>query len=339
MRHPAYNLKVNKDADRLVLIETVRRILHALHLKETDYKYWGFGGPFLEDLKLMHSAFPNMPLLSIEKDVNTVKRQEFHRFINNHRLELIQADSTSYIRAQHKPDGREIVWLDYTVFGKREINDFIALALQLPEGSVIKVTFCAQFTNSFPPINDEMAWGSVYRKYRDKYALPTPDILTPDLFVEQEMYAKLMHDSIIKATKVAFRPPLNRYFQPLVSTVYKDETQMLSITGAILSCPPADKQTKVGDFFCDPTIRDNFNSWDLSSLDGNSLHLLDVPAMSNKERLSLQKFLPFFQAQDEANCISELPHLLGNNIGDHEKRVRRYASLAPYYSHFGKITV
>ena len=58
MKHPPYHLRANKAADRLILMETITRVTRALSASMDDYTYYGFGGPFLEDFKLIRKFFP-----------------------------------------------------------------------------------------------------------------------------------------------------------------------------------------------------------------------------------------------------------------------------------------
>ena len=78
MRHPPYHLRVNKAIDRFLLIEILEIL--KVHCRISDYTYYGFGGPFLEDCRLIHSRCPEIKIVSIERDKDTFKRQKFHRF-------------------------------------------------------------------------------------------------------------------------------------------------------------------------------------------------------------------------------------------------------------------
>lgn len=336
LRHPAYNLKVNKDADRAVLIEIARRAMTCLG-DQGEYRYIGMGGPFLEDLKAMHSAFPRMQLFSIEEDPHTHKRQEFHRFINGQILTIHSSDVHDFIRNQYRTSGKEIFWLDYTKFGLKELNDFVFLSSMLPTGSIIRITICAQWLDYLPGAVDEAGWKTIYSRFRDKFGVLVPDKLTPEDFKDKDRYAAMLNSILIGAVRNELAPPMSRYFQPLSCTVYKDETQMLSLAGAIVETPGPEQQVKCGNAICHVDIAQAFKDWDLSSLDGTAIHLLDVPALSHKERLSIQRHLPLHDNASKNACINEFPYLLGNNNSDHERRILRYASLAPYYVQFAKM--
>ena len=69
-RHPAYHLRPNKAVDRLVFLE-ILRVLELLVSSLDEYTYIGFGGPYLEDFRLIAQMFPTLEMISIEEDEET----------------------------------------------------------------------------------------------------------------------------------------------------------------------------------------------------------------------------------------------------------------------------
>ncbi len=57
MTPPAYHLRTNKAIDRFTFIEAIRRMASPKELSECTY--YGFGGPYLEDFRLLHESFPD----------------------------------------------------------------------------------------------------------------------------------------------------------------------------------------------------------------------------------------------------------------------------------------
>jgi hypothetical protein len=82
MKHPPYHLRVNKAVDRFMLIEILDTLARELGSLQ-DYKYYGLGGPFLEDFRLMSEHFTDLPLVSVESSEHTHRRQKFHRCAKN----------------------------------------------------------------------------------------------------------------------------------------------------------------------------------------------------------------------------------------------------------------
>ena len=109
MKHPPYHLRVNKAIDRFLLVEILDILKR--HCDISDYTYYGFGGPFLEDCRLIHDRYPEINIVSVERDEETYKRQKFHSF--SKKLDLIYGDFDGFI-ADFSCGGGEIFWLDYT---------------------------------------------------------------------------------------------------------------------------------------------------------------------------------------------------------------------------------
>lgn len=336
MRHPAYNLKVNKEADRAVMIETIRRAIPVFG-KESEYRYIGFGGPFLEDMKRVHRAFPEIKLVSLEGDEETYKRQEFHRFLNNEQLELVQGKSHEYLRTKYIPSGKEIIWLDYLNFGTRELTDLVFLATKVATGSMLRITVRGEWNGKLPGAASEEEWIKVYKIFKDKFGALAPGELEPDDFLDGTRYCSIITQIVIAAVQDELSPPLPRYFQPLVANFYKDETRMLSVMGVVAETPTDERTDVIGTVTVDSMIARAFKDWDLASLNGETVHQLDVPSLSLKERLALDRHLPLTNEERKVECLKELPYLVGRSVDDHERLMRRYATLSPYYSQFARV--
>ena len=93
MKQPPYHLKVNKAIDRFLLVEILNRLKGPCN-NLSGYTYYGFGGPFLEDCRLIHDRCPEIKIVSIERDEDIFKRQKFHSFSAN--LDLIYKDFDSF---------------------------------------------------------------------------------------------------------------------------------------------------------------------------------------------------------------------------------------------------
>ena len=139
MRHPPYHLRPNKAIDRFLLIE----ILDILKQNSgiSGYTYYGFGGPLLDDCRLIYSRFPEVKIVSIERDRNTVKRQKFHSFSTN--LDIKHQDFSSFV-AGFSSNGGEIFWLDYTNIDIGHFNEFKSILQKVSDNSIVKITIRAE---------------------------------------------------------------------------------------------------------------------------------------------------------------------------------------------------
>ena len=311
MRHPPYHLRVNKAIDRFLLIEIIDILKR--HCDISNYTYYGFGGPFLEDCRLIHNRCPEIKIVSIEKNEHTFKRQEFHRFSKN--LDLRYENSDSFL-ASFSSDGGEIFWLDYTDLRFGHFDEFISILGKVSENSVVKITVRAE-----PFSNGLYAWEKFQREYKrvwSKLARQTA-IERPSPFL------KLLQDMFQIASQQALPAPGESVFQLLNSSHYNDQTEMLSITGMVCN------KNQVSD------VRRWFKNSAFSNFDWNEPRKIDVPTLSIKEGLHLEKYLPKKQKTGRS-----LSRALGYRIDDtgskHLEKLRQYEEFYQYYPYFARVS-
>ena len=138
MSSPAYHLRPNKAADRFALMEAIRRLPRLGDGGLEQYTYFGLGGPYLEDFRLLYEFCPDIGMVSIESEEEVYKRQQFHLPFQT--LQLIRDEVSSYIGRYDPGDNKSIFWLDYTGIEYSFFQDFKALLGMVAENSMIKVT-------------------------------------------------------------------------------------------------------------------------------------------------------------------------------------------------------
>ena len=235
MKQPPYHLRVNKAIDRFLLVE----ILDILkkYCEISDYTYYGFGGPFLEDCKLINERFPEVKIVSIETNQQIFRRQEFHRF--SKKLVLIRENSVGFL-ANFSSDGREIFWFDYTDLKFRHFGDFMDILGKVSDNSIVKITVRAET----PEPDKKTEWEDFKKKY-EKILPPSwqTHIDTSLPFEElKNNFIKLLHKMFQIASQQALPASGESIFQILDSSYYNDQNNnMLSITGIICN-----KRKKIG---------------------------------------------------------------------------------------------
>lgn len=318
MNQPAYHLRVNKAIDRFLLIE-ILDILKG-HCDISDYTYYGFGGPFLEDCKLIHDRCPEIQIVSIEKKHQTFKRQEFHRF--SKKLELINTDFASFL-AHFSSSDREIFWLDYTNLRLGHFDDFKNVLGKVSENSIVKITIRAESpSKGLPPEECVKNWIDFQEEYGK--ILPASarqiDIERPQRFII------LLQEMLKIASQQALPPSGESIFQLLNSSHYSDQTEMLSITGIICN------KNEVLE------IQQWFKNWEFINLKWAPPHKIDVPILSIKERLHLEKHLP---TNKKTGLF--LSRALGYKIDDtsnkHIEQLRQYEEFYQYYPYFARVLI
>ena len=349
MRHPPYHLRVNKAIDRFLLVEIIDILKEYCEI--SDYTYYGFGGPFLEDCRLIHNHWPEIKIVSIEKNEHTFKRQEFHRFSKN--LDLKRMDFASFL-ADFSSDGKEIFWLDYTDLRFGHFDEFMSILGKVSENSIVKITVRAE-----PPPNGLYAWEKFQREYeaestsngvavwenflREYEAESTSKSAWENFLREYEQvlppsaqqtaietrfrFVKLLQDMFQMASQQALPASGERVFQLLDSAHYNDQTEMLSITGMVCNKNDVSK------------IRRWFKNWAFRNLDWKAPRKIDVPTLSAKERLHLEKYLPTETKTGRRSLARALGYRIDNSDQKHLEKLKQYEEFYQYYPYFARISL
>ena len=298
MTHPPYHLRVNKAIDRLLLVD-ILDILKRNRVGLPNYTYYGFGGPFLEDCKLIHDRCPEIQIVSIEKNQQIFKRQEFHCF--SKKLNLIPKDFATFL-AHFSSSGREIFWLDYTNLKFGNFDEFMSILAEVSENSVVKITVRAEPLSKRGLLQQERE--ERFEGFQEEFGKIIPEsIQIQQKDIEKtEDFIKLLQKMLEIAAQQALRES-GSVFQPLNSSYYSDQTEMLSVTGIVCN------KNKVSE------IRQWFKDWAFINLTWKDARRIDVPILSTKERLHLEKYLP-----TTTKTGRFLSRSLGYRIDDSQKK-------------------
>ena len=317
MKHPPYHLRVNKAIDRFLLVEILDILKRYCDI--SDYTYYGFGGPFLEDCRLIHDRCPEIPVVSIEKSLQTFKRQEFHRF--SKKLELINQDFASFL-AHFSSSGREIFWLDYTDLKFGNFDEFMSVLGKVSENSIVKITIRAEpLSRALSPEDREKKWED-FRKEYDRI-LPAP--AQRSYLEKPQSFTKLLQEMLQIASQQVLPPSGESVFQLLNSSYYRDQTQMLSLTGIV------GNKNEVSE------IRKWFKGWAFINLTWECPRKIDVPILSIKERLHLEKHLP--TTKKTGRSLSRALGYKIDNSTKHIEQLKQYEEFYQYYPYFARVSI
>lgn len=326
----AYHLRENKAIERNLFIEVLARVARVTNISE--YTYVGFGGPYLEDFKALHSALRITKMISIESDGNVYKRQAFNRPADF--IQLEEASSGKFLRSHEFVDGN-IVWLDYTAPKDlyTQLSEFKILIGKLGRLDVAKITLNANPSalggNAQGIALHTQRCGILKERLGDhcKFSLSNDDVLP-----------KLYPGTLLKAVhsclgELAARTT-GEYFQPLASFVYKDGGhQMLTVTGVVLD---ANNDEDKADFL----LKSRIDHWPFRNLHWTQPLEISVPALSAKERIALDAALP---AADENDVGEFLSNKLGyypsdtENISSTKLLLANYAKFYRAYPLFSRV--
>lgn len=277
--------------------------LHPLH----TYTYYGFGGPYLEDFRLLYERYPSVKTISIERDGEVLKRQKFHKPYAT--LELEPIELKSFISDYEPADHRCIFWLDYTDLRYSNFEEFNALIVKVAADSLIKITLRAQAKDF---IED-----SAQEQFRERFSalMPDPSATLPN---SPDAFASLVQAMVQIAIQKALPAATGMTLQPICSFYYSDGTFMLTVTGIV--CARSERIA----------VRENFQKWSLSSLNWAKPKRIDVPTLTTKERLLLQEFLPC-QRYSGRMLRRKLGYLIDDTKAKTESRLKQYEQFHRYY--------
>lgn len=309
MKHPAYQLRPNKAVDRLTLIDAIRRLAKLGDLSE--YTYYGLGGPYLEDFRLLYEFYPEIKMVSIEEDGQTYRRQKFHRPCGTLNLKLKRAHFRSFLSRYEASDKKSIFWLDYTGLEYGHFEDFMMLLGKVAANSMIKVTLQAE-----PREHLHKA-----QEFREKFGALLPDRSAEPPRVPGG-FVRLAQQMVQIASQNALPSAMPLMFLPVSSFYYSDGTGMFTLTGVV--CFRSEE----------PRVREAFKNWEFANLDWAKPRRIDVPMLSTKERLHLQHRLPRTNAGRVLRRA--LGYLIDTDVRTTEFKLGQYADFHRHFPYFMK---
>jgi hypothetical protein len=321
MSQPPYHLRTNKAADRFALIEAVRR-LERLAGALGEYTYYGLGGAYLEDIRLLYEFYPEISMVSIEENGEIWKRQEFHRPCAACTLHLENNTLKSFIATYDPNDRKGIFWLDYTGLEYTCFEDFITLLRKMAVGSMVKITLRAHPWDYWTMQNNHpQKRKAKVEQFPKKFGAVIPDQSayphwSPGGFadlLQKMLQIAAQHALPAEATPLAFHPVSSFY--------YSDSTWMFTLTGVLW--PRNDKAA----------VERAFDGWAFANLTWANPTLIDIPDLSAKERLHLQQYLPCTTSPG-ATLRAKLGHLVQEDIQTTEAALNQYATFHRYFPYF-----
>lgn len=329
---PAYHLRPNKAVDRLILLDSARH-LDRLYPFESAY-YIGFGGPYLEDMKLFQGMFPRIRLVSIEKDAEKYKRQLFHRISRN--ITLVNDKFSAYLDSDFPTGKRSIVWLDATNANRESINEFTTVCKNVGENSIVRLTIPAsqpQWARGFrldsagSPLQHAL---TQFQKHSATYLAPYDDLIPSGRqIVARDMYLPeffVFLQMLVKSAIEAAMPPYGiKRFLPIQSSVYSDGVPMLSITGIVST-----------DQYIDNIKRYFSRNFAYGRCIWSNPDAIDVPRLSTKERFFLDSKLPRIKPNGKT-VKRALRYCIGSDESDHLYKCSQYEKYFALYPYFERI--
>jgi len=313
-----YHLRHNKAIDRNLFLDLLSRVGRFRNI--SDYRYIGFGGPFLEDFKGIHASLRLTKMLSIESDENVEKRQIFNKPLSC--VDIRRQTSAEFV-AEFDFYEDCIVWLDYTEPSKvgEQLGELEALVTKLQSGSVFKITM-----NAAAAALGNAPAGRDLQSYRAERAAAVLGDYGPAVISTEQVTSKYFPQLLLSAIEASAKRGVagrNGYVVlPLTCFSYSDGQTMLAVTGVVL------RKSEEPNFMRDTRLR----HWEFTAKDWEDLREISVPAMSVKERIHVESLLPSAGSKEISDTMGfhfsssseESARLLAN--------FSRYYRMYPWYS-------
>jgi len=316
MNHPPYHLRPNKAVDRLAFVEAIMRLEKLGSLSE--YTYYSLGGPYLEDFQLLYEFCPDVKMVSIDDNKETIKRQKFHMPCSM--ISLKEGNINSFV-TEYEPDGeKSIFWLDFTGLSYGCFGSFMSLISKVTEGSMVKITLRSEPKDYFDKIGEDVGSGATSFKRSFRKIMPDPTEDPPRQF---KKFACLLKNMVRVAVEKTLSSAMPHTYQPISSFYYSDGTGMLTLTGIVCQQGKKDEVIKA------------YQGWPFKNLSWGNPKLINVPVLSTKERLHLQEFLPC--SSDAGKTLREaLGYLIDKDSRTTDYRLCQYADYHRYSPYFMK---
>lgn len=318
MTQPPFHLRPNKAVDRLTLIDTIKRVATPEQLRE--YTYYGMGGPYLEDFRLIYELYPEMKMVCVEKSADVHKRQRFHLPCRSRRLKLENVPFSSFLAQYEGNEEKSVFWLDYTKLRFAHFGDFMDVLGKVGAGSIVKITLrCngADYQENSADKQDKKV-----ENFRKKFESVLPSSFTT-IPIKRDEFALLLQDMLRIASQKVLPSAASKMFLPVSSFFYSDGSGMFTLTGVV--CLRVDEAR----------FRRAFKDWRFANLDWNLPIEINVPNLSTKERLHLQHYLPHGKNAGKILRRS-LGYLIDDDQAGTEDQLQQYADFHRYFPYFVK---
>lgn len=319
-----YHLRLNKFVDRQLFLECLERLIS--FRTEKVYGYATLGGPFLADLKAVHSKFGIKNLISIESDGEVFTRQKFNKplaLIDCERMDTGDFVTNYDSIIGHYACDNWAIWLDYVSPKQRErqLGEVSALVSKLTVGDVLRVTL-----NAAPHTLANRENFENYSEYQS-YAFDRLKANLGRFFPNDTEYSAMdmtlagLSEILLSAIRVAMIEGLSGKATqlrvlPICAFRYSDGPhQMITLTATI---------AEIND-----RIEENskMDQWPYFTGRWTGVREIRLPDLSVKERIAIDELI--FSDDVEKICLS-LPFSIGEKTKDlvssYIEHYRRYPS-------------
>lgn len=355
--HVAYHLRIKKAIERQIFIDLLYRINSFEPIY--NYQYISFGGPFLEDFKLIHGHFGIQKMISLEIEEEVLKRQRFNSPLSEDCICLKLTKSSKFIEEELGELNEKIIfWLDYATPEDTgdQIDEFMQALTIIPNHSIVKITLNAEPKNLYSDENylDELCNNQALyakmkndpnvakkfkrgKRYKELYNRLQKLGIFPSTIKEEDwisknsfdIYPEVLFKSINIAAPLALQGR-GLVFLPLTSFKYADGQQMFTFTGILLNKNEVET-------FLEKTGLKNCNMY-IDDLDDKKWPVhIKTDSISVLEKSHFDRFLPYSN-NNIWSIFNDKDNEWLNKSKDARKMFINYLKFYRYYPNFAKVT-
>lgn len=316
---PAYHLRTNKAVERLLFTELLKKLAPYLPVNTENYWYIGLGGPYLEDFSEVQHVLGCRRMTSLEVDSHVLMRQRFNK--PHCRIILSSKSTGQFVSSYTTTKMPLVVWFDYTKHDwVEQIRECCELIPKLPNGSIFKVTFKSTPSNLCP--KDAVDPLSLRVEKLEAMFSSCGGFSTGD--VSLNGFPKTLIRILKSTIKATLGDTDKNTLFPLSSFYYNDGTPMLTVT--MLT---GDQST------VDSVIsKSQFKNWKYADLAWDGPMIIDVPSLSLRERLAIDRMLP---DKSPDTIVKRLRLSLAETPADTLVAVSRYVDYSKHIPNFMRV--
>jgi hypothetical protein len=312
-----YQLRPNKHVERLLFVELLEKIV----VNEPDkYAYISMGGPQLEDHRHIHQSLAISSLYSFEEDKAVYQRQLFN--LRPSCVECIPSPIDDFINGfdnfveqRNLSDKNLIIWLDYASPSKRreQLIQYHTLLSKLQEQDVVKITLNANPATLGEKYRNESAKDLLSRRL-ERLQNEIGEYLPPEI-VADDMTGSRLVPVLCKSIEIAAEKGASNYARltPLLLSLFSyQDGNHLMVTATV-------RLTKIADV---QSYRSSLK-WKYLPKSWDDVQKINIPALTAKERLEIDRWLP---ANDYRDLHNRLPFQLDTDFDLSLELLQEYAT-------------
>lgn len=321
MAQPFYHLRPNKYIDRHLFVGCLEVLNRTIKL--STHRYIGFGSYSFEDFKQIHDRLRIRSMISLESDSIIFQRAKFNKPYKC--IRILNQTSTDFIASENWGNKKTIIWLDYTEPKSisNQFSDIASLTNVVQKHDIIRITLNGNISSLGNPDG-----GRNVQQYRLERLKERIGEYTPVDLSENDMTFKKYPITLLKCLKKMIEGLFvenqfdKRFFLPLFSTVYADGQMMVTLTGIVLNDHKQEKE-----------IKQAFKDYDYVNFEWLNPSQIQVPELTVKEMLEINKLLPSHNAQEQL-----IKHFSFVFSGKEPQEINSYVSYYHHYPSFQNVT-